>query len=264
MSYAVAFDAGALFKELNIRLKHAMAEALAQTARAVQADWQESIYRQRGMYQPYKDRYMLSVKYDVDKTNLTARIYSDDPMATPFETGEPARDLKRMLDTSLKTRVAKGGKHPGQRYLIIPFRHSTPGYTAHGSDMPSDVYKQAMAMAKSKVTLLSFRKNQIGVRGFTGARTGQLLQVRSRQYQWGDRLNGANVPSRFRGMVRFDTSTANKKDSTYLTFRVMTENSPGWIVPAKPGRFIVKGVADRAQDMLKYNVQNAIASVAGI
>jgi len=263
MSYTVKFDAAALFKDLNIQLKFAMAEALDQTARTVQGDWQESIYNQTGMYQPYKDRYALSVKYDVDKNNLTARIYSDDPMATPIETGIPARDMKRMLDTSLKTRVAKGGKHPGQRYLIIPFRHQTPGYTAHGSDMPTDVYQQAMAMSKSTVTRLSFRQNQLGVRGFTGDRTGQLLQVRSREYKWGGRL-GADVPKRFRGMVRMETSSGKQNRSNYLTFRVMTENSTGWIVPAKPGRFIVKGVADRAQDMLTFNIQNAIASAAGI
>lgn len=203
------------------------------------------------------------MKVDLDKTNLTARIYSDDPKATEFETGEPARDLKRMLDTSLKTRVSKGGKHPGQRYLIIPFRHQTPGAIAHGSDMPTDVYKQAMAMTKSTVTRLSFRQNQLGVRGFTGARTGQLLQVRSRQYQWGDRLNAPNVPSRFRGMVRMETSSGKQNRSDYLTFRVLTENSTGWIVPAKPGRFIVRDVAGRAQEMLTYNVQNAIAATAG-
>jgi hypothetical protein len=258
MTYTIKFDAGALFKDLDIQIKYAMAEALAETARAAQGDWQESIYRQTGMYQPYKDRYALSVKYDVDKTNLTARIYSDDPMATPFETGEPARDLKRMLNTSEKVRVSKGGKHPGQRYLIIPFRHQTPGYIAHGSDMPTDVYRQAMALTKSKVTLMSMRRSGLNA---SDVRTrGPLMTMRS-SYNWGGRLNGPNIPARQRGMVRMETSSGKQTSSKYFTFRVITENSTGWIVPAKPGRFIVKGVADRAQDMLTFNVQNAIASV---
>jgi len=261
MIHTVNFDAGALFKELNIRLKHAMAEALAQTARAVQADWQESIYRQRGMYQPYKDRYMTSVKCEVNTASLTATIYSNDPMATPFETGEPTRDLKRMLDTSEKVRVSKGGKHPGQRYLIIPLRHSSSGNTAHGSDMTTDVYRQAMALTKSKVTLMSMRPSGLNA---SNVRTrGPLMTMRS-SYNWGGRLNGPNIPARQRGMVRMETSSGKQTSSKYLTFRVMAASSPGWIVPAKPGRFIVKGVADRAQDLLKYNVQNAIASVAGI
>ncbi len=83
-------------------------------------------------------------------------------------------------------------------------------------------------------------------------------------YNWGTRLNGPNIPARQRGMVRMETSSGKQTSSKFLTFRVMTENSPGWIVPPKPGRFIVKGVAERAKDMLEFNVQNAIASVAGI
>lgn len=261
MTYNISFDAAALFRDLNNQVKAAMAEALEQTARIAQEDWQQSIYNHSGMYQPYKDRYALSVKYDVDKANLMARIYSDDPMATPFETGEPARDMKRMLNTSEKVRVAKGGKHPGQRYLIIPFRHQTPGYTAHGSDMPTDVYRQAMALTKSKSTLISMRRSGLNA---SDVRTrGPLMTMRS-SYNWGGRLNGPSIPARQRGMVRMETSSGKQTSSKFLTFRIMTENSPGWIVPAKPGRFIVKGVADRAQEMLTYNVKNAIASVAGV
>jgi hypothetical protein len=261
MAYNLSFDAAALFRDLNNQVKFAMAEALERTARTAQEDWQQSIYNQRGMYQPYKDRYALSVKYDVDKTNLTARIYSNDPMATPFETGEAARDLKRMLNTSEKVRVSKGGKHPGQRYLIIPFRHQTPSHTAHGSSMTTDVYRQAMALTKSKSTLISMRPSGLNA---SNARTrGPLMTMRS-SYNWGGRLNGPNIPARQRGMVRMETSSGKQTSSKYFTFRVMTENSPGWIVKAKPGRFIVRGVADRAQEMLTFNVRNAIASVAGV
>lgn len=261
MANNVNFDAGALFKDLNIQLRHAMAEALERTAQTVQGDWQKAIYRQRGMYQAYKDRYALSVRVDLDRKNLTARIFSDDPMATPFETGEPARDLKRMLNTSEKVRTAKGGKHPGQRYLIIPFRHSSPGKIAHGNDMPTAVYKQALQLTKSTSTQLSMRRSGLNA---SDVRTrGPLMTMRS-SYNWGTRLNGPNIPARQRGMVRMETSSGKQTSSKFLTFRVMTENSPGWIVPPKPGRFIVKGVAERAKDMLEFNVQNAIASVAGI
>lgn len=260
MAYNVNFDAGALFKDLNNQIKFALAEALEETARAVQGDWQESIYRQRGMYAPYKDRYALSVKYDVDKTNLTARIYSDDPKATEFETGEPARDLKQMLNTSEKVRISKGGKHPGQRYLIIPFRHQTPGNIAHGSDMPTEVHQQALQLAKSKVTgMISMRS---GLNASNVRTRGPLMTMRS-SYNWGGRLNGPSIPSRFRGMVRMETSSGKQNRSNYFTFRVLMEGSSGWIAPAKPGRFIVKGVAGRAQEMLTYNVQNAIATTAG-
>jgi hypothetical protein len=48
----------------------------------------------------------------------------------------------------------------------------------------------------------------------------------------------------YAGMVRFNTGTGG---STFLTFRVMVEGSPGWIVPAKPGLWLAKTVAESLQ-----------------
>jgi len=44
-------------------------------------------------------------------------------------------------------------------------------------------------------------------------------------------------------MVRMDTSTGKAKSSAYLTFRTLAEGSPGWIQKAKPGLWILRGVA---------------------
>lgn len=261
--YTVSFNAASLIKGLNLHLESAIAQAVQTTAITTQAAWQQSIQQSRGLWAPIKDRYAASIKVTYNPGGMGATIYSDDPMATPIETGIPARDMKRALDTSLKTRVAKNGKHAGQRYLIIPFRHNTPGNTAHAGDMPAAVYAQAKSMTKSSVTRMSFRKNQLGVRGFTGARTGQLLQVRSRTYKWGDRLNGPDIPKRFKGMVRFNTSSGGQNSSSYMTFRVLTEWSTGWVIPAQPGRYIVKTVSEGAQKMLQSEVQSAIASASG-
>ncbi len=269
MAYNVAFNAGALFRDLNNRIKDAMADALELTAQNARNEWQEAALRAKGVSASYKDRYANSVQYTVDRNALTARIWSDDPMATPIETGIPARDLKTMLNTSLKTRVVKNGPHSGQRYMLIPFRSNSPGNTAHAPAMPQSVYNQAKQLEASSVKYISMRNNQLGVMGMSNAKgeynsmAKRNMRVASRGYNWGGRLNGPDVPKRFKGMVRFDTSSGNKKDSTYLTFRCMGEWSPGWIQPARPGQFIVKGVAGHAQDVLQFNVSNAIASVAG-
>ena len=261
-NYNVSFNASSLIKGLNTQIETAIKQAVKTTALTTVALWQKSISDTRGLWQPHKDRYMASIKCDMSADGWKARIYSNDPMADKIETGIPARDMKRMLDTSLKTRVVKNGKHTGQRYMVIPFRHNTPGNTAHAKAMPDAVYEQAKEMTKSVVTRLGFRQNQLGVRGFSGARTHQLLQVRSREYKWGDRLDGPDIAKRFKGMVRFDTSSGGQKSSAYLTFRVMGEWSSGWIVPAQPGRYIVKGVSEAAQAMLKSEVTAAIASVS--
>ena len=97
---------------------------------------------------------------------------------------------------------------------------------------------------------------------------GPLMTMRS-TYNWGDRLpEGLSAKLKphhatdiHAGMVRFNTSSGGQQSSAYLTFRVMGEWSKGWIVPAQPGRYIVKGIANAAQAMLKSEVTAAIASV---
>lgn len=261
MAYTVAFNAGALFRDLNNQLKAALGDALEQTAQNARNEWAETALRARGVSRDFRDRYANSVKYTVDRNALIGRIWSDDPMATPIETGMPARDMKRALDTSEKVRTAKHGPHAGQRYLIIPFRANSPGNNALAPNMPRAIYKQAQQLTKSTVT------KQISMRSGLNAsdiRTrGPLMTMRS-SYNWGSRLNGPDVPKRFKGMVRFETSSGGQTSSKYLSFRVMGEWSKGWIQPARPGQFIVKGVAEHTKDVLQFNVANAIASVAGV
>jgi hypothetical protein len=261
MAYNVAFNIGNILKDLNIQLKAAMGDALDATARNAQSEWQQAVYRAHGISMDYKDRYANSVKVTVDKNNLTARIFSDDPLATPIETGMPARDMKMALNTSIKVRTAKQGPHAGQRYLIIPFRANSPGHNALAPDMPSSVYKQASQLTKSTSTLLSMRRS--GLNASNIKTRGPLMTMRS-AYNWGSRLNGPDIPKRFKGMVRFETSSGKQTSSKFLTFRVMGEWSKGWIQPARPAQFLVKGVAEHSQDVLAFNISNAIASAAGV
>jgi hypothetical protein len=259
MAYTVAFDAASLIKGLNLQLESAIAQAVQITAQTTALAWQHTVLQTRGLWQPYKDRYAASIKVEYDPDGMGARIYSDDPMATPIETGIPARDMKLALNTSPKVRVAKNGKHAGQRYLIIPMRHNTPGNTALAGAMPDAVYEQARQLTKSTVT------GKIPMRSGLNAsnpRTKGPLMVMRNTYKWGERLSGPDVPKRFQGMYRFNTSSGGQKSSSYLTFRAMGEWSTGWIAPAQPGRFIVKSVSEQAQQMLKESVASAIASVS--
>ncbi len=48
--------------------------------------------------------------------DFSALVYSNLPYAAAIESGSPARDMKTMLNSSFKVRVAKDGS----RYLIIP------------------------------------------------------------------------------------------------------------------------------------------------
>ena len=260
MSYSVSFDATSLIKGLHAQLEAAIAQAVQTTAVTTYTAWYETVLRAPGIPAFYRDRYAASIKVEFDPGRMGARIYSDDPVSSLVENGFPARDMKLALNTSAKVRIAHGGKHAGQRFLIIPFRHSTPGNVAHGGDMPQAVYAQAKQMAKSTVT------GKVAMRSGLGAsslRTKGPLMVMRNTYAWGDRLDGPDIPKRFKGMVRFNTSSGGQQSSAYVTFRILGEWSTGWIIPAKPGTFIVRAISEQAQQMLQTEVTSAIAGVAG-
>jgi hypothetical protein len=92
--------------------------------------------------------------------------------------------------------------------------------------------------------------------------------VAQRTYLWGGKLPEGLAPKlqsksdHYAGMVRMDTSSGKQKSSAYLTFRVMSEYSSGWIMPAKPGLFIVQGVVDRMRGAASQSLNDAILNIA--
>jgi hypothetical protein len=199
--------------------------------------WQEAALR-APLWEGERAAYAASIT-----TRMTGpyagEIVSDYKYVEDIETGRPAYDMKRMLNTSMKVRVSKKGK----RYLIIPIRHNTPGSTAHAPAMPKNVYAAARQLAPSRITGHGRRLSGTGAYHIPSRSP---YTVRSRQYAWGGRLEAGHdrklLPGkkdRYAGMVRF----AAGKGSTYLTFRVMVEGSSGWVKRPKPGLHIAKAVA---------------------
>lgn len=234
-------------------LSEAVADVSAQTA----AMWQEEVHRAR-LWVGERDAYANSIAWRMTGA-LTAEVEATYQQAEQIENGRPARDLKRMLATSLKARVNK----KGQRYLIIPFRHNTPGYTGHSTDMPEHVYKMAKRLQMSSVKGMSSRASGTGA---FDIHTGKLLRVPQALYNWGGRLppgsmgpNPKGKVDRYAGMVRMiDTAAKSGPKSTYLTFRVMKEGSPGWIIPAKAGLKIAEGVAKKMQPIAQEEFLSAV------
>lgn len=175
----------------------------------------------------------------------SGEIVSDYKYVQDIESGRPPYDLKRMLDTSMKVRVSKKGR----RYLIIPFRHNVPGADALARPMPAAVYGQARRLAPSAITGHYARRSGTGA---WDMKTKEPARVRARRYVWGGRLPAGLAPKLqahhkadpYAGMVRFKAETgAGGRSSTYLTFRIMAEGQPGWVIPARPGLWIARAVA---------------------
>lgn len=202
---------------------------------------------------------------------LSYEVYSELPYAEAIEKGSPARDLKRMLDTSAKVRMSKAGK----RYLIIPFRHGTPGSTGFGSNvMPEAVHEIARALSPSVVTGMGRRTSGHGAYDIV---TRSPMTVAQRKYKWGDRLTAAAIGAagvhgtpqrRMAGMVKMQGhAESGSKHTQYLTFRVMVEGSPGWLAPAReglwPARTVARKLTPAAETVIQAAVKADIESFMG-
>lgn len=248
----------AINKEVLPLLHQAVKAIAAQTA----SNWQATVYKAK-LWSGEKDAYAKSISWTMTG-DFSAVVQADYKWAKEIETGRPARDLKKMLNTSLKVRRTTTGK----RFLVIPFRHNTPGNSAHAAAMPPHVHALAKALEASMVTGTGTRPS--GQTTLLSPKTGMQpagrqkpylsnpktkgpMMVAQNHYQWGDRLTRTAMKAagvsqadrkRYDGMVRFDTSTPKAKSSAYMTFRVMMEDSKGWIVPAQPGQYLAKKVVD--------------------
>ncbi|MFD3263209.1 hypothetical protein [Phenylobacterium ferrooxidans] len=233
--------------------------AVARVAATGVERWQQAAHA-APLWQGERDAYMASIT-SKQLGPLSWEIVSNYKYVEDIETGRPPRDLKKMLDTSLKVRLSA----KGVRYLIIPFRHNTPGNTAHAPAMPREIHQSAQELSPSRITGQGTR--QSGTGAFDMA-TRKPITVRTRKYLWGGRLEAqpeyklkaSHRSDPYAGMVKFSTKTPGGKSySNFLTFRVMTANSSGWIVPAKPGLFLARAVADSLRRTAELDFSAAIS-----
>lgn len=238
---------------INAAVLPLLNQAVRAIASSTAAKWQEAVYRAH-LWQGEKDAYAGSIKWEMTG-DFEAMVSTEYRYAEEIEEGRPAKDLKRMLDTSMKVRTTSKGK----RYLIIPFRHQVPGADAIGTSMPPEIYAAARELSPSRIVGQTTRLSGTGA---FDMKTRQAATVPQRKYSWGDRLVGAALMGggkRHEGMYRFDTSTpGGGRHSTYLTFRVMVEGSKGWIVPPRAGLHIAQGVRDEMQPLAERVIAEAI------
>lgn len=255
--------------EINIRplLETAKAEAAAaiypvvrqavgDVATGIRTSWQSAVFRAI----PASSTWAIQRRNEaVDSITVTfpgpfsAIVASSNQAVQQLEEGTPARDLKRMLTSSSRTRASKQGK----KYLIIPMHHGSPGAGALAPAMPKSAYLLASHMQPSTIAGKGLRVNAHGD------------VAPQNRYLWGGRLQAGLVPKLrpshrtdpLAGMVRMNTSTPGKKSSAFLTFRVMHQDSNGWIIPAKPGQYILKGIAADAGQMLEGRIQQLLQAI---
>jgi hypothetical protein len=236
-------------------------EAIGAIAAQGQKDWADAVSKAPGIWAEEKKQYISSIKWAFTG-DFEARISAGYKYAQEIEDGRPPRDLKLMLNTSMKVRTVQSGKNAGKRYLIIPMQHNVPGSGALAPSMPDSVYQAAAQLAPSRVTGMGKRVSGTGA---WSTSTRSPATVPQRKYAWGGRLETSHMKGltseqmrRYQGMVKFDTKGKGRVGhSTHLTFRVMMEGSSGWVVAAKPGQKFVPAVTARLQPLAEQVIAKA-------
>lgn len=248
-----------------------LAYAVEQVAAAAHAKWIG--YAQGAPLpdgKPIKARsgaYLKSIK--IEQTGpLRWSIFSDAPYASAIEYGTQPYDMKKALATSPRVRRTKDGT----RYLIIPFRWGTAGTATFGRNtMNAPEHALAKQLAPSHITGTGTRPS--------GNYPGQTVPQHG--YHWGGRLSHGDLKQaglrgltfaqakRARnliGMVKFQQPDSSKH-SQYLTFRVMSEKSNGWIRPAVPGRYplrsAVRAIKPEAEKVFQAALQKDVDAIMG-
>lgn len=226
-----------------------MNQAVDVVGKQVAARWTEAVMKAK-LWSGEKDQYAQSISWKMTG-DFSGYVEATYKYAKEIEEGRPARDLKRMLGTSLKVRRTTKGK----TFLVIPFRHNL-------ADMPPALQQQAKALVASKVIGMGQRKTmqltalspKFGMKSLPDPLNIQKTMVAQAQYAWGGRLKGDKA-AHTTGMVRMNTG----KSSAFLTFRTMMEGQKGWVVPSQPGQWIARDVVAKIAPEAEKLFQKAMA-----
>ena len=217
-------------------------------------------------------------------SHLAGKVENRAPHAAAIEEGVKDFDQHKALQTSHQVRISKKGK----KYLIIPFRHGTPG-TRQSPPMPQSVYNMAQNLVASQqkrgpyVPSMNIQ-SRTSPRAFVAGPGSSVAAPAAQrfQYQWGGRVEESDVgdldkrddwtTSPYTRMYKFQAPTGT--GTAYLTFRTMSEGSKGWYNQGFAGMHLARNTADKLRGPILFKVLvgfykdvaeiERIASTAGV
>ena len=230
-------------------------QALYDAARVVQTAWVEAAQSGR-FFHPGLGGYVRgiladgSLVYPLDGDTFAAAVVNIAPYAGAIEDGSPAYHLPAVIDWHA-SRAARRAKD-GHFYLYVPFRHtvprSGPGVTGHAqrSMMPSAVYAVAKRLQpRQRLTAGPSEGNRVHAPG---------LQPYVPAYA-PNRRPGYTHASIHESMQRVGAA----RHTRYMTWRTLSERSPGWHIPPRPGTHIAATVAHEVSARVCAMVADAAA-----
>lgn len=196
-----------------------------------------------------------SVEYPFEGSDLAVSLRNVVGYAAAVEFGHEAFHLPSRIRN-----WPHHSKKTGIGYMRVPFRHLTPGQGGSArakAAMPAKIYEAARQLRD-----YASRQNPYRL-------TGKVSNMGNPKYFFVEGLakqKAHHSASIYEGMIRNQQKGENASSSVYSTFRTITENSPGWNIPATEGQFFTKQVVEIAGSEVARMITDAAQQdvVAGI
>lgn len=176
---------------------------------------------------------------------LNTEIFTEYGPAKGIEEGTKGYDMKKTHPYGPKGRVSK----KGVPYNIIPFRHGAPGTSSY-TPMPEELYAKIQSAIRNGELALS---KVVEGKRMEPNYAGELIPRAN--YKWGTRIMGSGI-NQLEGMVVMNVSTPKSTRNEYMTFRVISANSPAfkWLQKPRQGlhltRYVVQNTKSKVENII--------------
>jgi hypothetical protein len=238
-------EAAELITLLGSEIVPSLSKAVRKSANMILREWTTRV-RNSPAKEGWKRNYASAIQVVETGDPLSVSVEVENMYANFVEDGIKRTDLKKAL---LAGPNAKTFDKSGEKYNIVFFEKKTPG--AKGPAMPKNVYEAAKALDTYIPPM--YRKGSNKYRVNKGRNEMNMQSKRasdlSNRIVSGStrRLVGPKVPDEYKGLVK----TGKKGHTQYGTFRMVTENSQGWIRKRIPKVPIFRPMVEAMGPMIK-------------
>lgn len=226
-------------------IQEELADILLNTAEEIRTEWLDEIDK-ADVPEGHKISYAKTIQIDADiNSDYTARVMvrgGGNLFSNLVEFGADRFDMKIGLLKSNKAKMSK----EGYKYLIIPFKHFTPG-ALQKNVLPKSLYE--------KVKKLKFGKSM--KKGKFNLNTGEEKDIQTYKKKEEHR----------KGLYEGITKVGRKGHAGYMTFRVVSEKSDAssWWHPGFRASPVYKKVVDKlTSEDFKNNIVNELKQRIGL
>jgi hypothetical protein len=225
---------GKLLRLLGSSSFPGLTNAIKISANMIQKEWIDTIQKSTAK-KGWKSEYIRAIHINFEN-ELNAEVYADEnnKYVNFIEDGIKRFDMKPGLINGPKSRQGKNG-----RYNIVFFRKGVPG-TQHIQSMAQTTYTKVKKMSKDDV-----------IRRYKTVGIGEKIQLKTKTVKKRVKTKTSKGPG---GLQKI----GSRGHSQYGTFRVVSQQSSGWIYPGVPAIKIFSLVSRKVKPTVKKIMQDGL------